>query len=910
MLLPEISEGHLSASMKNFITSIVISLICSSLQSQILKGSIRNKAGEPLPYATVYITELKQGTTTNTKGNYEIRLPSGRFTVIFQNLGFSPEIHEITIAGNTVTMDVTLDIQYYQIPEIRITSSGEDPAYGIMRKVIGLAPYYMNEISHYKAEVYLKGNLTINKIPKLLQKSMTIQAKKENGTEASTRIMKPGDSYLNESVNEIEFTAPDKYVQRVISQQSTFPSDDKSISPMDFIQGSFYQPVVGNIAISPLSPAAFTYYRFKYLGSSPQGNFVINKIEVIPKRKSQQLFEGTIFVVEDLWCLHSVDLSNDNIAGKVEIQQLFIPVQGDIWMPVSDKFEIALSIFGIKADAGYGSSIRYTDLTPNTTLKKPQNIAIFSGSKPEQAKPAIDTVKTKTRNQIEKILSRGEMSNRDMVKLAGLMEKESTASLSDSMKNSLEVKDKVTHVIEKDAGKKDSSYWNNIRPIPLSEAEYRSLRTRDSVKAVLATKVAGKDTVLTAKKKTSRFASSARAIAFGHTWSDSTGSSINFGGLMKLSSLSFNPVDGFLYGTELRLSGKFRNSGNLLIVPWFRYAFAAQQLNWKVNAQYRFDPMTQSYGYLKVGVTTRDFNNSGGIDPFLNSVTSLFLKENYLKLYHSRYINPGLRTEISNGLYADISINLEERKLVNNSTDFSFCNTSGRYEDNVPSNDALSGPDANSLLLQSSSHGDMTASVIFTPYQKYRISKNRKIPMGSEWPTFTLTWRHGINEFPAKLPEWKQYNMVMFETSGNRDLGAMREYYWIFRCGGFPDNRDVPFNDFFHFSSQQLPVMFNNYRDAFMLPGYYSLSTPEFFTEAHAKYTTPYLVLKLLPGLSSTLIRENLSGSFLWSRYRDCYTEIGYSLSEIFLMLEIGGYAGFENLNFRSAGLKIVLRIN
>jgi len=63
-------------------------------------------------------------------------------------------------------------MQYYEIPEVRISPSNEDPAYIIMRKAIGLAPYYLNNVSYYKAEVYLKGNLVINKIPKLLQKSM------------------------------------------------------------------------------------------------------------------------------------------------------------------------------------------------------------------------------------------------------------------------------------------------------------------------------------------------------------------------------------------------------------------------------------------------------------------------------------------------------------------------------------------------------------------------------------------------------------------------------------------------------------------------------------------------------------------------------------------------------------------
>ena len=86
------------------------------------------------------------------------------------------------MADQTITKDVILPVQYYQIPEVRITASGEDPAYGIMRKAIGLAPYYLNNISYYKANVYLKGNLLINKIPRLIKKSMEREAKKESGS--------------------------------------------------------------------------------------------------------------------------------------------------------------------------------------------------------------------------------------------------------------------------------------------------------------------------------------------------------------------------------------------------------------------------------------------------------------------------------------------------------------------------------------------------------------------------------------------------------------------------------------------------------------------------------------------------------------------------------------------------------
>ena len=60
--------------------------------AQILKGRITSQSGDPIPYSTVYIQELKQGTTSNTKGDYEIRLPAGKYTVIYQSLGFEPVI--------------------------------------------------------------------------------------------------------------------------------------------------------------------------------------------------------------------------------------------------------------------------------------------------------------------------------------------------------------------------------------------------------------------------------------------------------------------------------------------------------------------------------------------------------------------------------------------------------------------------------------------------------------------------------------------------------------------------------------------------------------------------------------------------------------------------------------------------
>jgi hypothetical protein len=321
--------------MKQILLLLVCFIVLSQLSvAQTLNGKITDSSGQPVPYATVYFQELKQGTTSNTKGDYEIKLKPGNYIVVYQSLGYEPVYENITLSDTVITKNITLPEQIYEIAEVMISPSGDDPANFIMRKAIGLAPYYLNFIGHYKAEVYLKGNLLVKKIPKFVQKSMRMESSEDNFSVSAggkpgsnSKMIKEGDSFLMESFNELEFNAPDKYVQKVVSYNTSFPEQGNEMSPMEFIQASFYQPVLVDMAISPLSPQAFSYYNFRYQGASLQGNYTINKIEVIPKRKSQQLFTGTIFIIEDLWCLHSLDLTNENIAGKIRVRELYIPVQ-------------------------------------------------------------------------------------------------------------------------------------------------------------------------------------------------------------------------------------------------------------------------------------------------------------------------------------------------------------------------------------------------------------------------------------------------------------------------------------------------------------------------------------------------------------------------------------------------------
>ncbi|MFH0842326.1 MAG: DUF5686 family protein [Bacteroidota bacterium] len=877
--------------------------------SQILKGKITSESGEAIQYATVYIQELKQGATANTKGDYEIKLPPGRYLVTYQSLGYSPVFYDITISNQTITRNVILPLQYYEIPEVRITATGEDPAFGIMRKAIGMAPYYLNNISYYKADVYLKGNLIFNKIPRLMQKAMKLEASNDDGTSMSI-VMKEGDVYMMESFNEIEFTAPDKYVQKVISINSTFPDEGNDISPMDFINASFYQPLIADLAISPLSPQAFSHYKFKYLGATPQGNNIISKIQVIPKIKSQQLFEGTIYIIEDLWCLYSVDLTNENIAGKISVQQLYVPVQDEIWLPVSHKFSIDLEIVGIRAVAGYGGSVKYIDVSPNSSLRRPEPLTADYFAR-KQSVDAPDQAPSKNQEKIEEILKKEAITNRDMVKLTRLMEKESEEALPDSVRNNLEIKDNTISTVEKDAARKDSTYWAEIRPAPLSDLEMKSIRVRDSVKLATPGVLVKTDTTDAGdQKKKSKLLQTVRYFGMGHTWSDTLGFSFNFGGLIDPENMSFNTVDGFIYGLDFRITKRWKDKAAFSLYPEIKYAFSRESLMWRLNGTFNYDRIRQREFFFRAGTTSRDIASGGSVNTLINTVSSLFFERNYLKLFENKYAAVGHRSRITMGMLLELTAEYDARRVLDNNTSFSFFKTSHGYSDNIPGNYFLTNEADSMFSLRDQGHFELVTNVTITPRQKYRVRNGAKIPMGSEWPTFTITWKHGINEFAEFADRWRHFDMIRFEASKHHDLGAFSEFDWRFRAGGFINSRNLTFYDFFHYNTQSLPVLINDYQDAFRLPAYYSQSSPELFGEMHLKYTTPYLLLKYLPGLSKTLMRENLSLSWLGSDFHRSYTEIGYSITELLLVGELGVYAGFENLKYNNIGVRLVLRLN
>jgi len=889
--------------MKKYFSILNITIVCwlfsgSMIHAQIIRGRITDANGRPVSNASLFIKELKQGTTANEEGYYELKVAQGVYTCVFQCLGYETETRVIKVEKETVVHNIGLHEKSYEIREIVVTKNKEDPAYGIMRRAIAMAPYYMNQVSEYKADVYLKGSMQIIKISALVKRMAKDELKE----------IKEGNTYVEESFNEIEFTAPNKYRQNVLRKTGSMPNSESS-SAMQLITTSVYDPQALEPIISPLSSSAFTHYRFRYEGFTNEGNRIINKIKITPARKSKQLLSGYIYIADDYWNVHSADISGEFVMGiNFRMQVNFGEVNDNIWMPVSHRIDIDGSILGNKGAFQYVSSVKYNHLAENTSIRKPDALLLA-----EQQRNAVQRQtslsaqsektepKSKTATKIEQMMEKENLSNREAYQLARLMQKETDAEKKEN--NSLDLTGTLYEdyktTIDSAANKRDTTYWEMMRPVPLNTEELRSYQEKEAKLAAPQQK----DTTETKRnaKKKSPFVVTTNKVLWGTSIKlGKNGGTLQYRGL-KPSKLGFNTVDGFYIGQNLIWNKELSKNHRLSVTPEAIWAINRKAVMWDVNASLTYSPMQRGSAYVRFGQKSNDFSNMRSIYPFENTVTSLFFRHNYLKLYEDHFVEASNTIDIANGLQLTTILKYAHRIMLDNTSDFSFFfRDLYDYTPNTPVNAELNTPDPN--------HTSATfiLNLNYTPRYYYRIdNRNRKRMVKSDFPTFFATWQKGVH---GLLGSDSNFDQLTLGARQRMKTGLMQEFSYMARIGAFVNKKSIFFPDFKHFHTMEIPyfTIGSFTQQSFNLLEYYLYSTSSTYIIAHTYYETPFLALKFLPFFSNRLWQEGIQLNYLHTRSIKNYMELGYTIG---LGWQAGVFAGFENFKYRSFGVKVSLPV-
>ncbi len=855
--------------------------------SQQISGKITDTDKKAIPFANIYSKELATGTTSNIDGEYQLVLPKGEWNLQYRYLGFKTKEVRVSMGDKSLEMNIALASQSYQLKEIKVLASGEDPAYYVMRKAIAMGDYYTKQVSEYNNTVYLKGSGKITSIPRLFKNKLA----KEGITK--------GKTFVTENISKIHFELPNKIEEEVISIRSSGLGEQAN--PMQFITANLYDTKEDGI-ISPLGKSAFSVYTFQLESIFEDQGRMVNRIKVTPKRKGKDLFRGFLNITENFWNIHSADLKLTLPMTNIHMHQLYAPVTEDVWMPVSFDFDVDFKGMGFGMKIIYVASIKDYKIKLNPDLdhdylkqqelaqkQEAENVREITNQKDSE----ILSVKEKKRKiEIQSLLKKDDMNNSEMRKLYRLMEKENQEKRKDKIKEPLEIKIEKLK-IAKDAKDKDSLYWTQMRPIPLSDDEKISFTKKDSI-AIVRSTPEYKDSVRQANRKFKL-----NHILFGKTYRyKEENAKFSSPGLLNVESISFNTIQGFNYTAPFEYQKWDTLGHHFSFKPSATYAFSRKHLDYYVKSKYRYNGFKRAWFGFTAGSEAVDFNEKSGINPMLNDLSSLYFRDNYMKLYDKNYLTIWHETDIVNGLQLSTEIKYANRKQLENNSSYYFSDPDhDGYTSNIPEG-------IKPELVSDNKAFTFTAQLDYTPRHRYTLKQGVKRMVGyHSQPTFSLLYKKGIKDvFQSET----DYSLLQASVKQAFDIGFNDRVDYSAKAGSFLTDKQSYFADYRHFNTSKPTVMLGSSWDSFRLLDYYQNSTTEDYLEAHLQYTSDRFLLKRLPILNNSLaLQEKLFANYLTHADKKNYWEIGYSLSQIFLLLDVEVVWSFDGKHHTDTGVKL-----
>jgi hypothetical protein len=822
--------------------------------------------GDNMPFTTVYVQEISFGTTSNLDGYFEIELNKGEYTFIFQHLGYDTRTEKIELGDSDFELNIVLKPRSIILPDLVYRAGSEDPAYEIMRRVIAKSKYHLYQLKSYKTEVYVKGSGRLLKAPFFLRNRL-----RKEGIDSS-RV------FMVESLSEIQFRLPDSYTQRIISVNTTM--DENTPDPMPFIRASFYQPRIAG-ALSPVSPQAFNHYNFRYDGFFRDQNVVVDKIHVEPKIKGDIVFEGYLYIIEDLWAIHSLDFNTYFQGFNVNIKQVYRPVGSEVWMPMTHRFTVSGSFMGFDLEFKYVAVNNNYEIELNDQLIRPDSSTLAS--------PSMDTISRRSDQPVTwKFHQNRNLSKKDIRKIMRKSEEEALQGTD----HDPDVLYSENISIDTTAYIKDSAFWAKIRPIPLSYHESKSYAIKDSLKEARIEKEK-EDSIRNEKNKHFRI----EHFLTGNDYRLSEKSKLTWRTLW--NKLSFNTVEGWNLNAGMDYQYSFDDKKRLAVGPTLRYGFSSKQWYGLLYARYQFDQhLRKGEIELTGGKYIYQINRNNPIPFWLNTVSSLFFKENFMKLFEDKFFGIKIEKPASPALELRLDGFWQLKRALNNQTDFSFFGQNKEYSPNNPENVLIEETEFNPYTLYSSNIG-----MNYYPLLKYYIRNGTKEILQESSPVISLDYFLGVS---PGIEGRFVYQKVKGGIGCGRSFGVGDRIDMYFAGSKlFLNEGTLPFPEFHHFQGNQTPLITDDLIRSFRLLDYYFYSANAFHIESHLLYQFRKFLITQVIYARMAGIREDLMIHYLKSNSFENYLELGYALDNLLRLFRIEIIGQFENFTYQAIGIRI-----
>ncbi len=329
---------------KQYLLLALLLLGWQFLIGQSISGYIIDKNKAAIPYVNIFVQQVQTGTTTDENGYYYMRLDPGPYNIVISAIGYEDKSVTVDI-DDEETVNFQLASSDYELDEITIKASKKDPAYAIINKAIKHKEKYQNSIQSLRAKAYIKAVEELE----VQEKPERVSAEKveldEDPFKAAEAAKAEKFSKLNLLETELilNFQQPNNYKDEKIAYKVYGSKAGLYVPRFDEVQFDFYDNLVkmyeitSTPIVSPLSRRAILSYKYKLIESKKEGDLLVHKIKIIPRKKGNATVTGYVYINDAFWNINRIDVhltkNNMKLFDELNIKLDYTIVKDSIWYP-------------------------------------------------------------------------------------------------------------------------------------------------------------------------------------------------------------------------------------------------------------------------------------------------------------------------------------------------------------------------------------------------------------------------------------------------------------------------------------------------------------------------------------------------------------------------------------------------
>lgn len=421
----------------------------------------------------------------------------------------------------------------------------------------------------------------------------------------------------------------------------------------------------------------------------------------------------------------------------------------------------------------------------------------------------------------------------------------------------------VLHIPQK-VNKNDTAYWNAERPLPLTKEE----ETDYQKKEILAKKRESKHYLDSLDWETNKVTPTGLLLTGTNIIKRYKREFYHFDPL--ISSILFNTVEGMTlnFGASFRKRFDTVTNRSIGFGANAGYGFSSHMFKGTVNADI---PVSKFKLNLSGGSDVVDLNNTEPLSHFVNSMYTLFDRQNYEKLYQDKFAKATLSGRITGGWQASATAEWSDRRSLLNTNSYSVFHPEGHaFTSNnplTPNNDAPLFPENQAFKVTLRTTYDFS-----NKYETYPFGR-RYLP--SDYPTIGLTFTKGFkNIFSSDV----DYDLLSADISKKDiSMGVFGRTSFYLGAGKFLNANNLYYPDYKQFSGNQT-LFYQSNMNSFLLLDYYRFSTASEFLEAHIEHNFSGFITNKIPLIRKLKLQEIVDFNYLSTPQLHNYMEFGVGL--------------------------------